>query len=371
MRPTRVGLVGHLAQVLAKLLQAAGRNAVVLEHPLHQHGEVQHARDGVVDFVRHAGGKLAERGQAVALQQLLVRRLELLGALLHLGLQLLRELVDLRDGRAQAFAHDVERARQLVDLLAAAGDLDGLVQLHLAHRLGALDQLLDGPAQEAPREEDDEQADERDLHRGHQEHAELGVGHLPIHAVQGERKVEHPEHLHGRRMRVALGLAARGLVVDGRDHGQKPAPVGRAERPYARGQIELEARSAGGMAHRAGVVVEIGGSVPVVGVGREHHLPGAVEHADAVDALLARDGLHHLVGGLAMVVEHGVPGGAGDALGELVRPQDHGVQELRFLGLDVDQAGNRRHDDHNHRDRKHEFPGETARHGRIDSENGL
>ena len=63
--------------------------------------------------------------------------------------------------------------------------------------------------------------------------------------------------------------------------------------------------------------------------------PAAVEHADAVDALLERDGLHHLVGVLAMVGEHGVPGGAGDAVRELVGAQDHGVQQVLLLGLHV------------------------------------
>ena len=46
------------------------------------------------------GRELAERGQAVALQQLLLRGLELLGALLDLGLQVLRELIDLRRARS-------------------------------------------------------------------------------------------------------------------------------------------------------------------------------------------------------------------------------------------------------------------------------
>ena len=65
----------------------------------------------------------------------------------------------------------------------------------------------------------------------------------------------------------------------------------------------------------------------------------AVEHADAVDALLAPDGLHHFVRGLAMIVEHGVPGGAGDAFGKLVRAGDHGVEQMPLLGPHGDQAG--------------------------------
>ena len=67
----------------------------------------------------------------------------------------------------------------------------------------------------------------------------------------------------------------------------------------------------------------------------------------------------------AIVVEHGVPGGAGDSLGELVRPQDHRVEELLFLGFDVHQSGNRRHDDDDHRDRKHQLSPESSRHKRY------
>ena len=74
--------------------------------------------------------------------------------------------------RPQAVAHHVEGARQFVQFLAAADDVERLVQLHLADRLGAFDQLVDGPAEEAAREEDDEQADQRDFDGGHQQHAD-------------------------------------------------------------------------------------------------------------------------------------------------------------------------------------------------------
>src|ERR1039458_19932 len=69
----------------------------------------------------------------------------------------------------------------------------------------------------------------------------------------------------------------------------------------------------------------LGGAGAVLRIGGEHHLAGAIEHADAVDALFEGDGLHDLVGGLAMVVQHGVPGGAGDGFGELIGAQEYGV----------------------------------------------
>jgi hypothetical protein len=42
-----------------------------------------------------------------------------------------------------------------------------------------------------------------------------------------------------------------------------------------------------------------------------------------IDALLVGDHPHDLVGGLAVVVEHGVPGGAGNAARKLIRAKDH------------------------------------------------
>ena len=152
-------------------------------------------------------------------------------------------------------------------------------------------------------------------------------------------------------MRVALRLAAGGLVVDLGRHREAAAAVAAAKDADARRQVGM-----------VGFGQRLDGVGAVFGVGGEHHLPGAVEHADAVDALLERDGLHHLVGGLAMVVEHGVPGRAGDALGELVRAEDHRVQELLLLGFYVHQPGNRRHDDHDDGDREHQLPRKTSRH---------
>ena len=156
-------LAGDLAEVLAEFVDAGGRDAVVLEHALQQHREVQDAGDRVVDLVRDAGGELAEGGEAVAVEELLLRGLELLGALLHLAFEVLRELVDFVERGAQAFAHDVEGAGEFVELFAAAVDVDGLVELHLADGLGAVDELLDGAAEEAAGEVEDEEADERDL----------------------------------------------------------------------------------------------------------------------------------------------------------------------------------------------------------------
>ena len=89
-----------------------------------------------------------------------------------------------------------------------------LVELHVADGLGAFDQLLDGPAEEAAGEVDDEEADQGDLDAGDEQDAVLHAGDFVVHAVEVELEVEHAEHLHAGGMGVACRLAAGGLVVD-------------------------------------------------------------------------------------------------------------------------------------------------------------
>src|ERR1019366_3096924 len=287
----------------------------------------------------------------VAVQKFFLCGLELLRALFDLGLQVLCELVDLAERRPQAVAHPVEGAGQLVEFLTAAYDVQRLVEFHLADRLGAFDQLVDGPAEEAAGEIDDKQADQRDFHRGHQQDAELHGCYFVVHAFEVEPQVQDAEHLHLRRMGVALRLAARGLVVDGCGHGQAASAVRAAKNADARRQVGMTAFR--WCLPGAGLILRIG---------REHHLAGAIEHADTVDALFEGDGLHYLVGGLAMVVQHSEPSRTRDGLGQLVRTKEYCVQELLLLGGDIDESGNRRHNDHDDGDREHQLPGETPRH---------
>jgi hypothetical protein len=114
------------------------------------------------------------------------------------------------------------------------------------------------------------------------------------------------------------------------------------------------------------------GATPAGAVHQPEQMAGFVEglFAGALDEDLAvgREAIKFLPKarqGNARFIEHGVPGGAGDALGEFVRLQEHGVKELFFLGGYVDQPGNRRHDENDRRDGKDRFPGETPQHNRY------
>ena len=188
----------------------------------------------------------------------------------------------------QAVAHHIEGARQFVEFLAAAHDVERLVEFHLAHRLGAFDQLVDRPAEEAAREVDDEQADQRDFDRGDQQDAEL-----------------HGRTLRGPRFPGSAGGPARRALSSRRDErGTAPGctrvrcrsawPWPSRRPPLAPRKMRTRVGRSGGLA--SGSV--LGSTGLVLRIGGEHHLAGAIEHAYAVDPLFERDGLHHLIGGL-------------------------------------------------------------------------
>lgn len=71
-------------------------------------------------------------------------------------------------------------------------------------------------------------------------------------------------------------------------------------------------------------------------VGREDEPPLAFEHSDAVHSLLVGNDAHDLVGGFAIVVEHGVPGCSGDAVRQLVCAEDHGLHQLFLLAPEIE-----------------------------------
>ena len=216
MRPTREVSLVTCARYLRNSSMRSGRNAVVLQHALQQHGEVEHAGNGVVDFVRHAGRKLAQRRQAVGLQQLLLRRLELLRALFHLGFQVLGELVDLRRARCAGGRASRRRSAPVRPVPRCCRTMSsGLSSSIWLTALVPSISLSMGRARKRRVKIDDEQADQRDFHAGDQQHAELHAGHFAVDAFQVERQVEHAEDLHAARMGVAGGLAAGRLVIDG------------------------------------------------------------------------------------------------------------------------------------------------------------
>ena len=144
--------------------------------------------------MRDAGGELAERGQPVALHQLLARHRELGAALLDLGLEPLSEVAELRHGHAQALPHEIEGAGELRELRAAA-DLDRVIELHLADRGRRFDQPGDGRADEEPREHDDQHREQRHLDGDDENRTLPDVGKLGIDLVEVERESSTPRTL--------------------------------------------------------------------------------------------------------------------------------------------------------------------------------
>ena len=251
-RPGRLG--GHLVEVLPELGLAPLRDAVVLQDPLHEHREVEDAGERVVDLVRHARRELAERGEAVGLHQLLLRDLQLLGPLLHLLLEAAGEAVDLRHRLGEAQAHLVEGAGQLGELLARP-EGDGAVELHLGHVPRRVREAREGPGDEPAGEDRRADSDEDDGQGGEERRPHLDALDLLVDEAHVEADVEDAEDVLRRGVGVAGRVAARRLVVDGRDHRERPGAVGPVDDAGPRRRVDPHERLLGGVAEEAGLGV--------------------------------------------------------------------------------------------------------------------
>ena len=150
-------------------------------------------------------------------------------------------------------------------------------------------------------------------------------------------------------MGVAAGRAAGRLVVDRGHHTHAPRAVGGPVDPGATRDVEPDVRLLPGMAQEAGLGVLVH-DLGITRVGRVGDPPLLVEDPDAFDPRFATDGFQRLVRVRTPVGEHGMPGRARDAAGELVGATHHAVEELAFLRTNMDV---REHDlDHGHQERE-------------------
>src|SRR5581483_3058567 len=108
---------------------------------------------------------------------------------------------------------------------------------------------------------------------------------------------------------MATGVAAGRLVVDGRDHVEGFYALRRTGITNPRIFGRMVADAAFGVT--AGTYFAGGGSnrLRLAGIGRENEAALLVVHAYTINSLLVGDHAHDLVGGPAIVVQHGKPGG--------------------------------------------------------------
>ena len=165
-------------------------------------------------------------------------------------------------------------------------------------------------------------------------------------------------------MRVASGVAAGGLVINRSHDVDRLHAIRRLGISNPRVLSGTVAYGVLVVAARTDLAVQAGERRMLAGIGREHHPPFAVVHPDAVDSLLIRDDLHDLVSGLAIIVEHGVPGCAGNASGKLISTQDHGLDQLLLFGAKIDVAADPANGDDQDGERKDQLRAESSRHSR-------
>src|SRR5215469_3925622 len=90
-------------------------------------------------------------------------------------------------------------------------------------------------------------------------------------------------------------------------------------------------------------------------------MPFAVEHPNTNHALFIGNGLHDLVGGFAVMVEHELPSGARDAAGELIGTQNHRLDELSLLRAEIEIVAYRADGDHENRQGKNQLGAKFSR----------
>ena len=88
----------------------------------------------------------------------------------------------------------------------------------------------------------------------------------------------------------------------------------------------------------------------------------SVKHPDAVHAFFVGDGLHDLVGDPAIVIEHELPCGAGDAAEELIGAQLHRLYQLPLLRAEVGIAAHCADRDDKNRQGKDQLGAKFSRH---------
>ena len=359
------GLVGDLPEVATEFFDASGGDSVVLEDSLHEHREVEHARDRVVDLVCDARRELPERGEAVTLDQLLLRDLELRGAFLDLVLEMLGERLVLSHGLLEAVLHDVDRTGEVGELDARV-DSNRLIELHVSDRVRPLDELPDRLLHDFPREEEDEDDDHADLENGEKHGSGADGLQVLVDPAGVEAKVEDAEDAEAGGVGVTGRVAARRLVVDRSDHRHRAASVCLSKDARSGGDVDRDFRGRLLVTRRAdlGALVDL----EALGLlGGEHQCPVLVEHADPLDALPLGDRVHHLIGSVATVEEHGVPRRARDAARELVRPARHALKGLIFLRADGGPERDDLHGENDHRESQDQLHHQAPRHGTAPS----
>ena len=206
--PHTRGFRGDLAQVLAEFGFAPWGESAAGHQPFEQDGEVEHSRYWIVDFVRHAGRQLAQRGKAVRLQQLAVGRAQLLRSFHHLAFQRLLHFVQVVNRQLQALAHAVDGVHQFIQFLAAPAHLDWAVKLHFAQGLGSLDYLADWRGHKPPCEENYECRTDDDGDDRQEDCLQRDGAGLLLNRIETERHIQDSQHLGGGHMGVATGIAA-------------------------------------------------------------------------------------------------------------------------------------------------------------------
>ncbi|VTR66567.1 hypothetical protein DESC_480277 [Desulfosarcina cetonica] len=191
---------------------------------------------------------------------------------------------------------------------------------------------------EAQHEDEDHGRGDQEDEAGQADDAALFHQHLTVGAFQGDDHIQGTENffLLGVDMTVT-GTAAR-LVADGADDAKQPI-AGRGGED-ARALIQGDRRHGGlaTVADMAGLGLDVGGLVDLLGVVGVFDFAGFVVNADVLDFRLAADVVDDLVDLVAGVEHHGVVGAQADRGGEAIRAGHDALHHFLLLIADIEKG---------------------------------
>ena len=168
-----------------------------------------------------AAGRLGLMGEVVGLPR---RLLELVGALLHLALEVVLRALHLLAGLAQLAEHGRERCPELPQLVARV-DVNRVVQASLRHGARRFDEAVDRGGDLA-RQQDRRGDPEQDADRGRRRRVHQERPQPLAHQLLAETELDIADHLSRRRPGRCIGEEGRLPHVAGAVHGHQEVEIG-------------------------------------------------------------------------------------------------------------------------------------------------
>ena len=279
--------------------------------------------------MRHYRRHFPDRRHSFYVQHVIVSALQLRRLLFNTIFQSLRPIDDFFIGDAQLQTHVVEGTSQVADFVLRS-HLDLVTEFAASKAFRAVLESFDWFVDHAPDEQPAQSRHHDQRPARVIRHASAADSKLRVRFRQRKIGVQHAQNLLIRRMRVATGIGAVGLIFDGGDNSQHPL-TGTAINAKAVGAIQTRQRLRLRVAAIAGLSALVENSADFLRIRGIADPAFLVKNAYLHHARLVRYGLDRTVEALAIVAQHVVDGGAPDDIADPL-----GVGCFQVLAMESD-----------------------------------